>query len=216
MKNKFWLFLAGLLIIFTISCSPFYGVLIGYRGFTIKMPRSKIERFYTKNHIEQVYVIDSALYVNEFSNIQEPKFYQALFQPIQLRIYDSNQELDTWITNCFVSGFPNLKWDEYINFDTTPPQYIYPENFLLDSLKQKEQFSYIVDFDGKSISQSINEPYDYLFVIFASLAFKRQTKRLIKMVQKWISIHNELNCKLAIAYSDPITIYFATTQAPAE
>lgn len=148
----------------------------------------------------QSYIIDSLYYKQfGFNRREEIKgFRKDLFQPLQIRIYDSNGKLIGHRANCNVPGFPNLKWNGYGYFNSFPPTL---DCHLIDTIQNltiNKEFENIIPlFDSTTTTPTKK----YTVFIYWSRFMNRQSKLFIKKVNKYYS-----------AYCDSINYYYVNTE----
>jgi hypothetical protein len=205
MKSKTLLLIAVLLCLLPgfNSCIWLYG----YRGIK-ERPDSELQKFTQKNLPGQTaFKIDTLAFWEHYKDIGDNQLLHDLYQPIQMMVYDSNHVLKSWEINCYAPGFPNLKWEKYINFDTIPPTPL-RANPYLEVLNKNVGFDFIVDLQGSKIA--LNKDYDYLFIAYYSLGLRRQSKRLLKAMKKYQEKHPELKIEIIGVYTDDALLHFST------
>jgi hypothetical protein len=196
-QNLIFLIVISTINFSLISCATIYG----YKGFKDRSDK-ELEKFVAKTSPgSEIFIIDTTKYIESISSVNDNLFLKNLFQPMQLRIYDSLDNLLTWVVNCEVGGFPNLKWNRYINFESIPPSKWY-KDYNTNSLDKLDNFGFIVDLSNNKLKDAITNDYDYLFVVFYSLAFERQSKRLIRALSKYSENHPELKIKIIPLFAD--------------
>lgn len=99
-------------------------------------------------------------------------------QPLQALYYNEKGELISFHVNCYAGGFPNLKWNRNGVMESFPPGQQAPLDTLLSLQKQLEFLN------PTSRSQKEIKTTDYTVVVYWSAYMGRQSKRLIKQVQK--------------------------------
>lgn len=102
-------------------------------------------------------------------------------QMLQAMYFDRAGRLVSYHLNCYAEGFPNLKWNKYSAFNSFPPSSAAPPDTLtpLPAL-----LPHIRDAHNNPISATPSPQADYTVVVFWSGFFGRQSKRLIRTVQK--------------------------------
>lgn len=77
----------------------------------------------TQNGIgtERIYKIDTAKIKRFYAFLKQenPTAYKDVFQPLQLRVFDSKGYNTMLLVNCYVGGIP-LKWNRFNTFDSFP------------------------------------------------------------------------------------------------
>jgi hypothetical protein len=129
--------------------------------------------------INFLYLNDTALYRQEIKNH---------LQPMQVIYFDTNGSMLSYHINCNVGGFPNLNWNMNNVFDVFPPkQQQYTKIDTIVTFDKLEKF--LIPYNKTIVFNKSS--YNYIAVVFWSNFGGRQSKRLIKYVQK--------NAKLAPA-----------------
>lgn len=100
-------------------------------------------------------------------------------QPLQACYYDRAGNLISFQINCYAGGFPNLKWNRNGIFKTFVPKQQAPLDTLLSLDQHLEFISPISDETVIPV-----EEYDYVVLVHWTVLFGRQSKRLIRFVQK--------------------------------
>jgi len=120
-------------------------------------------------------------------------------QPMQACYYDSTGKLISWFINCYAGGFPNLKWNKTRAFDQSfPPMPTMAPPDTLQNLNQ--QLSLFIPV-GKSIIDSSTHA-TYTVVVYWSKTFGRQSKRLVKLVNKNLKLGHGKNIHLYYVNGD--------------
>ncbi|NBX78943.1 MAG: hypothetical protein EBQ94_00935, partial [Flavobacteriales bacterium] len=187
MKNHFYLSLLFFLIIFGLtSCSSVFTSLYGIKKIK-PIDETTILKYANKYKIPvaDVYEIDSTYFSYLFS-LDTIKFKSQIknhYQPLQALYYNKTGQLLSFQVNCYVGGFPNLKWNRNETLTTFPPKQQAP----IDSIVQLgTQMNYLNPL-SKTEKFSM-ESYDYIVIIYWNRFMGRQSKRLIRFIID--------NCKL--------------------
>jgi hypothetical protein len=103
------------------------------------------------------------------------------FQPLQILFFDKSGQLVSFHNNCYCGGFPNLKWNRNNILDTLPAKQVVQVDTLLS-------FPRMIGF-LRDVNNKIPEPLeftdkDYSIVVFWTTFMGRQSRRLIKIVNK--------------------------------
>ena len=102
-------------------------------------------------------------------------------QMLQAMYFDRAGRLVSYHLNCYAEGFPNLKWNKYGAFNSFPPSSAAPPDTLLPL---PALLPHIRDTHDNPISATPSPQADYTVVVFWSGFFGRQSKRLIRTVQR--------------------------------
>lgn len=101
------------------------------------------------------------------------------YQPLQALYYNRNGILESFQINCYAGGFPNLKWNRNQIFETFPPKQQAP----LDSLFTLDtHLKFLRPLSGTIRKSPLKT--DYFAVVHWNRFMGRQTRRLIRCVQK--------------------------------
>lgn len=98
-----------------------------------------------------------------------------LKQPIQILVFGKNHQLYKHYTNCNAGGFPNLKWN---NLDLA----INNVSDTFDSLNLASILNYAKPLQPSSAK--LNDSYDKIIVVFWNHFMYRQSKNLLKYLNK--------------------------------
>ncbi|WP_343632549.1 hypothetical protein [Fluviicola sp.] len=160
-------------------------VFLGLYG--MRMPKEinekRILKAGRKYHIpvEDSYVLHSAYSAYLFS-LDTSKFKLQIknhYQPLQAVYYNSNGIPESFQINCYAGGFPNLKWNRNDIFETFPPKQQAPVDSLLTLSKHLEFLRPLSGTAEKNPGKT-----DYFAIVHWNRFMGRQTKRLIRCVQK--------------------------------
>lgn len=112
---------------------------------------------------------------------------KALWQPLQVRVYDRGGKLVHIVANCHVGGFPNLDWERTKVFDPIPP----PRSRMIDStITMANDLRYVRTVKGLA-PPALPGGKDHTFVVYWTVSMGRQSKRLIKLAQERQAHHVE-------------------------
>ncbi|NCA20765.1 MAG: hypothetical protein EBS86_06460 [Crocinitomicaceae bacterium] len=203
MKNHFYLSLLFFLIIFGLtSCSSVFTSLYGIKKIK-PIDETTILKYANKYKIPvaDVYEIDSTYFSYLFS-LDTIKFKSQIknhYQPLQALYYNKTGQLLSFQVNCYVGGFPNLKWNRNETLTTFPPKQQAP----IDSIVQLgTQMNYLNPL-SKTEKFSM-ESYDYIVIIYWNRFMGRQSKRLIRFIIDNCKLEEKGKIKIIYANSDNI------------
>lgn len=118
-------------------------------------------------------------------------------QPLQALYYDKTGNLLSFHVNCYTGGFPNLLWNRDGIMATFPPKQQAP----LDSIVSLDtQIEYL-----KPLSKTghlSTDAFDYIIIVYWSRFMGRQSKRLIRTVQKNSNLSSDELVKIIYANTD--------------
>lgn len=131
-----------------------------------------------------MYYVDSTYfsYFKSFDTLQK-QVAKDRMQPLQACYYDSSGKLVSWQINCYAGGFPNLKWNRNGIFNQFIPKQQAPLDTLL-TLQQHTDF--LLPLSAHAIIN--HEHFDYVIMVHWSVILGRQSKRLIRYVQRNASL----------------------------
>ncbi|WP_294674605.1 hypothetical protein [uncultured Fluviicola sp.] len=178
-------------------------VFLGLYG--MKMPKEMSEksilRAGKKYHIppEDSYQLDST-YRRYLFSLDTSKFKQQIknhYQPLQALYYNKNGTLESFQINCYAGGFPNLKWNRNEIFEVFPPKQQAPADSLL-SLKTQIQFLLPLS----KTAQIDPGKTDYFVIVHWNRFMGRQTRRLLRHVQKNAKLTTDGQLKIVYVNND--------------
>lgn len=152
----------------------------------------------------QVYEAQKSYFDDLFKNFDSEKYKDEIknrYQPLQALYYVNDGELVSYHVNCHTGGvgFPNLKWNKDDNFEQFIPkqQADLDELFPLDTL--------LTYFEPLGNTKEINTAeYDYVVIVFWNRFMGRQSKRLIKFVQKSLEYTDGHKVKVIYVNNDKL------------
>jgi hypothetical protein len=209
MKSNFRIIVIALVIIISgQSCSPLISGIYGIKK-PKKVNNKTIIDYSVKFNIPLTgsYVLDNK-YKDFLSKFDTAKFKEQIknhFQPLQVLYYDNKGELKTFLINCYAGGFPNLKWNRNGTMKKFPPKKqaptdnIMPLDSLLNFLKPLKTTKNIIDFEPA-----------FTVVVFWNVFMNRQSKRLIRLVQK--NINREADVKVRTIYVNNDNLFASGNQ----
>lgn len=129
-----------------------------------------------------------SLYYYAIDSCSDSSLVNDLFQPLQVHYLDSNFKYLASHINCYASpGVTKLNWKSKGKLSTFPPiSDINAENCT-------EGLKYILNIFPLKAEEK------YYVVVFWNLYMKKQSKHLIKTVQKYIA---DKKCKLVLVNND--------------
>ncbi|MFN2261161.1 MAG: hypothetical protein ABR595_03750 [Psychroflexus sp.] len=193
-------------IILMISISSCSKMITGIYGMKTpeEMDSNSILEYAEKYDIptEEVYEVKKAYYVDLFTKYNTEKYeeeFKNRSQVLQVSYYNTEDGLESFHSFCNTSGFPNKRWNKTGNFDEFIPgqqaklDQLFPLNDLLEYFKPLEN------------TEKLNpSAYDYVVVVFWSKFMGRQSKRLIKTVQKNIKLAKNDDVKVIYVNNDNV------------
>jgi hypothetical protein len=195
--SSFGLVLSLLIVLFVMTgCSSVLTCIWGFRSFDSNYSNEQItktafswgiqkdELYFLQN--EYIEYIDSVASKNGFSlNSCDTAAYFQKFknhsQPLQIMFFDKEGKLVAFLTNCYCGGFPNFKWNRNHSLDTLPARQVTPLDTLI-SFNKLITLIHNIDNQAPDPCKFINK--EYSIVVFWATYFGRQSKRLIKEVEK--------------------------------
>lgn len=116
-----------------------------------------------------------------------PQVKKNLLQPMQC-FYFTYDSLISYHVNCNAGGIPNLKWNRNNNFNFFPPKN--QKDTLLWGSTEKELLLNNIEF-STLVNQDVFYKRDYTIIVFYSLIFDKQSKRLIQYVRDNVTLTNQ-------------------------
>ncbi len=190
-----------------IICSALTGcknVFLGLYG--MKMPKAvnekKILRYGKKYHIpeEDSYRLDTTTYNAFLHSLDTSKFKAQIknhYQPLQALYYDRMGMLKSFQINCYAGGFPNLHWNRDQIFETFLPKQQAPVDSILPL---REHLSFLVPLSVTT--QKNPSDTEYFAIVHWNRFMGRQTRRLIRCVQKNAKLSGDNQLKIIYVNND--------------
>lgn len=188
MNNKYAIPLILIMPLLLSSCKLIFG---------IKNPRllndDEIKKYAIKYGIplESVYKLDTLKYRKAFQAIKQsrPLLYHDVYQPLQVKGFDSVGKMTLFLINCNIQGGLTLKWDFAGTFDVFPPQ----QNYIakVDTvLSLDDDIKFYQSLKGDTIDKSTLKGSDYTLIVFWSRFMNRQSKNLIQVLLNYQNHNN--------------------------
>lgn len=201
-------FLSLFLLICSLqSCSPIILKTFGMKKMK-ELSKEEILRQGRKYNIPDAdaYELDSLFFTYLFSldSVRYKKEQKNHFQPLQALYYDNTGHLKSFHINCNAGGFPNLKWNRFGTFD----QFIPKQQTPVDSILPLEKHTEFLRSLTNNSSQQFNEN-NYVVIVHWSRFMGRQSKRLIKIVQKNCALGVDQHVRILYVNNDNV---FAKTE----
>lgn len=164
------------------SCSSLLTSLYGIH--TPKPVNEKeITKYASKFNIPlaQSYVIDLSYknYLNTFDTLKYKYQINNHYQPLQALYYNKEGTLVSFQINCYAGGFPNLNWNRNGAFEIFPPKKQAPIDSILPLETQLKFINALAESAKIDVLNS-----DYAIFVYWNKYMERQSKRLIRYVQK--------------------------------
>lgn len=204
--------LSLILIFLLTSCTDI--ILISYG---VSLPNEKdnnnntILKYSKKYSIPEQYsfYIDST-YFDDIINLKEHNYelFNDLMQPLQIRFFNKEEELISYYANCHVGGYPNLNWNAHGLWDTYPPKY-YIEIDTQWSLSNEA--IYYNSFDKNNFNLDQFNEADLIISVYWTIFMKRQSKRLISLMQNYQQNNSDKNIIILYFNFDKVYNYLYNT-----
>jgi hypothetical protein len=156
--------------------------------------------------IEDTYMLDTSYstYIRKTAGRDERKIKDHL-QPLQAIYFGKENELIyplSWQINCYVPGFPNLKWNYNGNMNQFPPASQAP----LDSIfSAKKYLEFLRPVTGVVPFNTID--YDYIIIVFWNRFLEKQSKGLIEAVKRNAALADSVKVRLLYVNNDNLFVY---------
>ncbi len=196
-----------LVMIFTLfltltSCSSIVTALYGIKQ-PVAVKEHTIVKYAKKYNIpvSDNYVLDTAYFSYLFS-LDSIKFKAQIknhYQPLQALYYDDSGHLCSFQINCYAGGFPNLKWNRNNIMTTFPPKQQAPIDSIVGLQTQLKFLKPILPAVGPSINNC-----DYIVIVYWNKFMGRQSKRLIRIIQKNAKLESKKRVKIIYVNNDNI------------
>lgn len=193
-------------ISFMSSCSSIYGI-----KTTKALTEEEIIQ-QAKNYnipLANNYILDTSFYhfLATFKDTSLAITKNNHSQPLQVLYYQNTANtfnLVSYHANCYTGGFPNLKWNRNGVFNNFIPGQQAP---LDDLLTVKKQFDYIRPLTGVQPFNTVE--YDFIVLVYWSRFMGRQSKRLIKLVQKNAKLASNKKVKIIYINNDNFFVHIS-------
>lgn len=175
-------------LLFLSSCQPIMRSIIGINNVQ-QLSQPEIIKYALKYNVDTTYLysLNDTLYkgfIKQYDNSFPNEYFTSyqFYQPLFMFGFDSIGKMQFFLRNCNVSGFPNIKWNRYGYFNSSP--LLIPSGYLPDS---SITFNTINAF---LIPLTLDQEAYYLdstetIVVCWSHLMGRQSKRLIETVQDY-------------------------------
>ena len=185
------------------SCSPLFNGIYGLKKQKT-LSQNQIQHTARKYSIpvESSFVFDTTFftYLGQFDSLIYQNSRNNHAQPLQVLYFDSLNQLVSYQVNCYAGGFPNLKWNRNNAFENFPPSQQAPIDSLISFEKQ---LYFIKSLNGTNEKLILNDSSLTVFVYWNRF-MGRQSKRLIKLVQKNAALAKDNNLQVIYINNDNI------------
>lgn len=201
-KYQLFKFCSILLSLSLSSCSVMFNSFYGMKKMEAINQNEIIH--YSKKYkipLSESYEMDSA-YFTFLKSADTTKYKNEVknhYQPLQALYYNNSGALESFQINCFVGGFPNLKWNINDNFSTFPPKKQTP----LDSLVPLNVYLKYLNPVSNSAMPSV-ENYDFVVIVHWNRFMGRQSKNLIDYVQENSKLAKDQKVKILYVNTDNV------------
>lgn len=188
----------------SLSLTGCKNVFLGLYG--MRMPKEvnekKILRSGKKYHIpkEDSYQLDTTAYNMFLHSLDTSKFKAQIknhYQPLQALYYDRTGTLKSFQINCYAGGFPNLHWNRNQIFDTFLPKQQAPVDSILPL---QEHLRFLIPLSLTSKKNPADT--EYFAIVHWNRFMGRQTRRLIRCVQKNAKLSGDNQLKIIYVNND--------------
>jgi hypothetical protein len=176
-------FLVFFLLAFA-SCSA----LLGIKKIQ-KLDAKQIAAYAVRYHIptEQSYMLDTTAYGSFVNGIHDSHLKKDVQQPLQVKVFDGNGKMLFWLVNCYIGGFPNLKWDRYGTFDVFPPvKGSFASVNTALTLGDNARFYFMETKESMRVLPMFKvNAYDLYIIVHWAHFLDRQSKRLVRLINNY-------------------------------
>ena len=170
------------MLVFLSSCQSFSAALMGLNYSEHMDVEKKRNTIIRRTNVDTARVVSFTEAYRKHLDTCEGGSYdlrKSLYQPLQIRVYDTQRVLRTTIANCNVGGFPNLHWEDLTLFDTYP----FPRTRFIDSTIVLEQEFRFLDRPEMMVTSASRTP---VLVVWATF-MGRQSERLLEYTKTTFS-----------------------------
>jgi len=133
------------------------------------------------------------------TKIYDEQILHDRIQPLQIHVYNVKGELISFHINCLTNGLFHIKWNTDKRFNTFPPKTAVPLDTLLS---RSRHLSMIRNYHtGMKLSGSFTE-YDYLIIVHWCVFIQRQSKGLVKFIEKYKTANSQYKIKVVYVNDD--------------
>lgn len=194
---------AGLIIISGYGCNSIIKKIYGMRSpeqlsdQQIKTCSKKLELDSSRSFKINVDHFKSSL------DTSKKKLKNNLSQPLQIRIYRGGS-LIFWRVNCYVPGFPKLKWNHDNAFNTFPPS---PSMEADTNLTFNNEISTWKSYSGNIIPTNLEKGSPKVKVVVYWVWFlKKQSKHLLKTINEYKSRYHDKEMEIYFVNCDNLFV----------
>jgi hypothetical protein len=130
--------------------------------------------------ISDSYEMDSSFFsvATTLDTIRYKRDQKNLTQPLQVLYFDKSGRLISYLVNCSVGGFPNMKWNRYGTYNQFPAA----QSIELDTMNTlNDHLLHINPLNNAPFPDL--RTYDYTILVYWSGFMGRQSKHLVRVVQ---------------------------------
>jgi len=196
----------GSLILALITCLFLAGCKQLFLGaYGMKLPKPIDEKSILKSGKrfnipnEDSYQLDTTYRAYLFS-LDTSKFKHQIknhYQPLQALYYGKNGNLESFQINCYAGGFPNLKWNRNETFQTFLPKQQAPVDSILPL---NSHLKFLLPLSQTKEENPDN--FDYYVIVHWNRFMGRQTRRLLRCVQKNAKLSSGKKLKIVYVNND--------------
>lgn len=164
--------------------------------------RSQVNKYAMKWGVDTTInylTLDSMQYINLLTNSPVDSLTLSfLKQPLQWQFYDSSGNLNCFVPNCNVGGFPNLKWNRAQFISEYPPTNSHCITEVSINLNE--------------LLESCKEPHGLLsfgktnVVVYWSVFMGRQSKVMIKKLKEYLDKYPQEDRKIIYVNIDDLIL----------
>jgi len=114
----------------------------------------------------------------------DPKLLKDLLQPLQVRGYNEAGEMQLFLINCNIGGFPNLDWNRLGTFSAYPPEM---SSFkpVDTSYAFSDDLAHYTTLDNQPLDRSKYDTGDFTLIVYWAIFMGRQSKILINQINAY-------------------------------
>jgi len=158
----------------------------------IKNPRTvnndQILRYAKKFNIPEssCYKIDTFLYFQKFYSLKDSdkKLLNDLLQPLQIKVFNHENEMELYLINCNVGGFPNIQWNRLGTFNSFPPD-IKSFRQVDTTFTFKKDLLLYQNINNETVDYTKYENNELNIIVFWAIFMNKQSKLLINEMRSY-------------------------------
>ncbi|HAW52920.1 MAG TPA: hypothetical protein DCX54_11430 [Flavobacteriales bacterium] len=165
-----------------------------------------ILRYANKYGISQseLWKIDTTKYLPFLRSIEDSANKKDWLQPLQVKAFDSTGKKYVHFVNCYMGGFPKIKWNRFGTFDSFPLNQggCRQPNIQVTF---EEEMDYLVAIPSTVTKMKFTGFQDEIILVYWSRMMNRRSKELISYVEDYRSRNSDKD--ISVMYINDDNLY---------